>query len=94
MTRLKWRIVFAAVTASALLSHAVMAQSLGDPGAMAMAGASAANETWMGALSAAACGWMVRVTIATGGTVVATIAGAVATCAYMVLDALVFSNAG
>ena len=47
------------------------------------------SDSWLGALAAVGCGFMVRATIATGGTQVATIAGAVACCGYMLFDALV-----
>ena len=43
-----------------------------------------------GALAAAGCGLFIRVTIATGGTQVGTIAGAVACCLYAALDAAIF----
>jgi outer membrane lipoprotein SlyB len=89
MTRFKPCIVLALVVAGALASSAVMAQSVSDP---VVATVTTTDETWLGALAGAACGWMVRATIATGGSVVATIAGALATCAYMFFDALVVSS--
>ena len=46
-------------------------------------------DTWIGALSAIGCGVFVRATIMTGGAVVGTIVGAVATCGLMFFDALV-----
>ena len=46
-------------------------------------------NTALGALAAIGCGLMVRATIATAGTQVGTIAGAVACCGYMLFDALV-----
>lgn len=48
-----------------------------------------ATDTWLGGLAAVGCGVMVRATIITAGTQVATIAGAVACCAYAVFDLLV-----
>ena len=47
-----------------------------------------ASDTWVGALAAIGCGLSIKVTILTGGTVVATIAAAVSTCALMILDGL------
>lgn len=44
----------------------------------------------VGALAAAGCGLFIRVTIATGGSQVGTIAGAVACCLYAALDAAIF----
>ena len=49
----------------------------------------ATPDTALGALAAVGCGFFVRVTIATAGTQVGTIAGAVACCGYMLFDALV-----
>jgi hypothetical protein len=46
-------------------------------------------DSWLGGLAAIGCGVMVRATIITAGTQVGTIAGAVACCAYAVID-LVF----
>ena len=46
----------------------------------------------LGALAAVGCGVMVRATIVTGGTQVGTIAGAVACCGYMLLDAFVLDK--
>jgi hypothetical protein len=46
-------------------------------------------DTALGALAAVGCGLFVRVTIATAGTQVGTIAGAVACCGYMLFDAFV-----
>jgi hypothetical protein len=45
------------------------------------------QDSALGGLAAMGCGFMVRATIVTGGTQVGTIAGAVACCAYMLLDA-------
>jgi hypothetical protein len=47
-----------------------------------------APDSWLGAAAAVGCGFFVRATIATGGAAVGTIAGAVACCAFMMLDAL------
>ncbi len=46
------------------------------------------DDTWLGALAAIGCGIMVKATIATAGTQVGTIAGAVATCGYAFFDAV------
>ncbi len=48
-----------------------------------------AADTWLGGLAAVGCGIFVRASILTAGTQVGTIAGAVACCAYAVID-LVF----
>jgi hypothetical protein len=45
------------------------------------------TELRVGGFAATACGLFVRVTIATGGAFVGTIAGAVASCTLMFLDA-------
>ncbi len=47
------------------------------------------DDTWLGALAAIGCGFMVKATIATAGTQVGTIAGAVACCGYALFDAIV-----
>jgi hypothetical protein len=47
------------------------------------------GDTWLGGLAAIGCGFMVRATIATAGTQVGTVAGAVACCGYMLFDAFV-----
>ena len=61
----------------------------GDVASTSAAGlADAAGESWVGAAAAIGCGWMTRATIATGGAFVGTIAGALATCALMILDAI------
>ena len=52
------------------------------------AGGDTAPDSWLGAAAAIGCGFFVRATIATGGAVVGTIAGAVACCAFMMFDAL------
>jgi hypothetical protein len=59
------------------------------PAAEADAGTS---DTALGALAAIGCGFMVRATIATGFTQVGTIAGAVASCGYMLIDALLIDR--
>jgi len=46
------------------------------------------DESRWGVLAAVGCGFMVRATIVTGGAVVGTIAGAVATCGFMLFDAI------
>ena len=46
------------------------------------------DETRLGVLAAVGCGFMVRATIATGGAFAGTIAGAIATCGFMVFDAI------
>ena len=51
--------------------------------------AASTTDSWLGGLAAIGCGVMVRATIITAGTQVGTIAGAVACCAYAVID-LVF----
>ena len=51
--------------------------------------ATLAPTRWLGGLAAVGCGIFVRATIVTAGTQVGTIAGAVACCAYAVID-LVF----
>ena len=51
-------------------------------------GGDSAPDSWMGAAAAIGCGLFVRATIATGGALVGTIAGAVACCAFMMFDAL------
>jgi len=48
----------------------------------------AATDTWIGALAAVGCGFFARATIATGGTVAATWAGAISSCGLMLIDAL------
>ncbi len=44
------------------------------------------TDSWLGGLAAVGCGVFVRATIITAGTQVSTIAGAVACCAYMMID--------
>lgn len=46
-------------------------------------------DTWLGGVAAVGCGIFVRASIVTAGTQVGTIAGAVACCAYAIID-LVF----
>ena len=46
----------------------------------------AGSDTALGALAAIGCGFMVRATIATGGSQVATIAGAIACCGFVLFD--------
>ena len=46
-------------------------------------------DTALGALVSVGCGFFVRASIATAGTQVGTIVGAVACCAYMLFDAFV-----
>ena len=48
-----------------------------------------APDTWLGGVAAVGCGIFVRASIATAGTQVGIIAGAVACCAYAFVD-LVF----
>jgi hypothetical protein len=54
--------------------------------------ASTYTDSALGALAAVGCGFMVRATIATAGTQVGTIAGAVACCGFMLLDAFVLGK--
>lgn len=51
-------------------------------------GTDPAADSWRGAAAAVLCGLFVRATVASGGTSVGAIAGAVAACTYMVFDAL------
>jgi hypothetical protein len=46
-------------------------------------------DTAMGALASIGCGFFVRASIATAGTQVGTIVGAVACCGFMLFDAFV-----
>ena len=55
----------------------------------APAATAALPDTWLGGLAAVGCGIFVRASIVTAGTQVGIIAGAIACCAYAVVD-LVF----
>jgi hypothetical protein len=65
------------------------AQDAAVPADAAPVEAALAPDTWLGGLAAVGCGIFVRASIVTAGTQVGTIAGAVACCAYAVID-LVF----
>jgi len=90
MLRSKPLIVYA-LALSCALAPAVSAASVRDatertaaPGTVQ----TAATDTWIGALAAVGCGFFARATIATGGTVAATWAGAISSCGLMLIDAL------
>ncbi|OGF11212.1 MAG: hypothetical protein A2W00_10175 [Candidatus Eisenbacteria bacterium RBG_16_71_46] len=52
----------------------------------------AESESALGGFAAIGCGFFIRATIATGGLAAGTWAGAIACCAYMLLDGLVFDH--
>lgn len=86
--------LFALIAALTLLPPAALAQA-GAP-APAPSGQAAQIDrptvqldTAFGAWAAIGCGIFVRASIATGGTQVGTIVGAVACCGYMLFDAFV-----
>ncbi len=88
---------FALIAALALLPPAALAQ---DGGTAPVPGGQRTlidrptvhPDTALGALASIGCGIFVRASIATAGTQVATIVGAVACCGYMLFDALVMES--
>ena len=52
----------------------------------------ATSETWVGALAGIGCGLSIKATVMTAGTVAATWAAVVSTCALMILDGLLDSK--
>jgi hypothetical protein len=78
-----WALVLVAVlTALAPFAPAVHADELAtsDPSG----GGEYVDGSKLGTFAAIACGFMVRATIATGGAVVGAIAGAIASCGFMI----------
>ena len=89
--------LFALIAALTLLPPAALAQ-VGVP-APAPSGQVAQidrptvqPDTALGAWASIGCGFFVRASIATAGTQVATIVGAVACCGYMLFDGLVVES--
>jgi hypothetical protein len=80
---------FALIAVLTLVPFAALAQSGIAEDGPPPASDPVTSDTWLGALAAIGCGFMVRATIATAGTQVGTIAGAVACCGYALFDAFV-----
>lgn len=90
MSRLKPLFV-CALALSCALAPVVSAASTRDASVATAASGAAGTadpDTWIGAAAAIGCGFFARATIATGGTVVATWAGGIASCGLMIFDAL------
>jgi hypothetical protein len=92
MRRTRWLPLFLLILVLASLAPAALAQAevpAPAPGAPQAGGVppAADPESALGALASIGCGFFVRASIATAGTQVGTIVGAVACCGYMLFDA-------
>jgi hypothetical protein len=90
--RAGWLCMLLALTVTLALGPAVALAQTGEvtaTGEVPPFDVVAGTDSWLGGLAAVGCGIMVRATIVTGGTQVATYVGAVACCGYLLFDLLV-----
>ena len=73
----------------ATLAQAVAPAAASDGQSLSTQERTISPDSMLGAFAAIGCGFFVRASIATGGTQVGTIVGAVACCGYMLFDAFV-----